>query len=418
MAFDPAIVDDLPAELLHAVFVILAMEPDPYWPNTKDATYNYGRARQPYHLAALMLGRPLPLLEDLCLCLDEADNRIDISWLPHAPSLRKLCSPTAQFNFPAAASAATIVYAGLHVSNSTAAGFLDTLRQMPLLESLCFESEDDMDEPWPAPNGNVVALNALQSLELRRGWTAFGRFLSLRIAAPKLCRLNLSPEELCHPESLRRFSHAYPSIIDLRIEGFWAHGDRLAYHDGLSLHLFEHIKYLSINNCTIEERFFYRMDGLGTAYRGLPWPELEAFRVSYQPRSRDGRSLQDLALFISRRSSVYRLRQRTFTVTIEEWPSPFPSWFRRALGALVGPANVRLTSGGVIYDAVGDSDEEEEEEAQFTDSNEGSIESDGDDEISEVSSGESEGACIHTSIWDTVWDTDSDDTEYVDGDEA
>ncbi|EJD50936.1 hypothetical protein AURDEDRAFT_160081 [Auricularia subglabra TFB-10046 SS5] len=98
------------------------------------------------------------------------------------------------------------------------------------------------------------------------------------------------------------------------------------------------------------------------------------------------------------------------------WPEPFPSWLPETLGCALGAGNVKLTFEGRDIPAFAPSDDQEEDEAQFTDESE--AESDTTSESSSSEAADAEKDITHSLIGamrvsGADWTTDSEDGDYM-----
>ncbi|EJD51336.1 hypothetical protein AURDEDRAFT_182059 [Auricularia subglabra TFB-10046 SS5] len=362
---------------------------------------------------------PLPVLEEFYLQCGgpELSEIMAVPWLSHAPSLRKLFSPDIQFNFVTGTS--NVISASFTVDSST----FNTLHSMPLLESLSLDLRDISDSDSVTDADSVpLVLPALKFLKLRGGPTVIASALSLSFIGPQVSRLNLSGDDLAAtPGSLvQDFVLAFPNITDLELHG----EGQMHYRDtpDLLVQPFSRLKTLALITWVLPDNFISSMDywvDAASSRRGLVCPDLESLTISYHPREYYEYRFLELAHFIALRAEVCRARQKQFQVAFESWPpdTRLPSWFRQVLAAALGPTNVRLTtSDGVRYDPVADSDEEEED-AEFTDSDGSSAAAVDSDDRSSSGGPASTGDLIERLVYGPLWDTDSEDSDYyTDGD--
>ncbi|EJD51342.1 hypothetical protein AURDEDRAFT_159747 [Auricularia subglabra TFB-10046 SS5] len=278
---------------------------------------------------------------------DWSSDEMDGSLVSFAPSLRILCSPDINFRL---SGKSAVVSATFSVYPRIVDMFLNSLGCMPYLSTLTVDLELD-GESVPPP-AHPIVLSSLKTLRLRGGPYMCTDFLSLSISAPETSRLNLLTDNLhSSPESLDTFVLAFPNIRYLEID---SKRRNHYFHEVPAFELFTRIQTLTLDNWDLPGKFFVWINRSGDVASGrLLLPGLEALIIRTPLAKSNGFPLQEIAHFARTRAGACRGREKLFRVSLEAWPSRFPGWFRAALGAVLGPSNVRLTSSdGIIYDAV------------------------------------------------------------------
>ncbi|EJD50943.1 hypothetical protein AURDEDRAFT_160088 [Auricularia subglabra TFB-10046 SS5] len=376
----------------------------------------------------ILLGSPMPLLEDLHI-VDSAEAAMTGLWLADAPSLHSFGIRGFRFEPPPLLQLHSVVTAHIDIDVSLLDHFWAALRALPSLRSLSLLLESFVDDMIAAPVVKV-SLCTLDTLKLRGNFCTYEALLAPTLSASRLKRLNIEVGAVeATADWGRAFFAAFPSVDELELVGDgnfithqqWVGCGAIGVASPLTaLARITHLRCVSFLNCRFRgrtgdtcrhSRLFLALDSEGDpkAHGGdscrdgscpppcLVWPKLESLTIC-SVSSMDAREelLVDLACFSRTRAVACNARGKDFSFALLSWPLQFPSWFREALGAVLGPAHVHLTtSDGMAHAPVADNDEDDPEpEAVFTDSDEGSASGDS------SSSGESE--------WDgrSVGDTD------------
>ncbi|EJD50965.1 hypothetical protein AURDEDRAFT_112045 [Auricularia subglabra TFB-10046 SS5] len=365
----------------------------------------------------LMTDRALPQLRELSLAAASSDfEELNARWLAGAPLLHELCVHNLELH-PQTAWLASVRRAAYAIrENHMYDALWSTLRRMPMLQELVLQLDCDVHTPV-----RPLLLRQLERLTVRgESQSAVEAVVAPYVRAPTLgaLRVECTPQRFRQPWG-RAYGEAFPDLIHLEIVRA-----ELRCEDAAELGALARVRRVTLEDCVFplessvcaHSNFFTRLDEV--------WPALEVLSVIGLPEREGAQSdrnrpygdetLQRLAFFIRAKAAQQRQhQQQQLTVSLSAWPTPFPSWFRRVVGMLLGPDRVQLsTVDGAVHSVCPDDEgEDDENDGQFTDS-----------DTSDTSTSDYDGDEDMLGRWrgrtlnGPDWESDSDDDEYVDED--
>ncbi|EJD50987.1 hypothetical protein AURDEDRAFT_182282 [Auricularia subglabra TFB-10046 SS5] len=338
-----------------------------------------------------MFGTSTPMLEELFIA---AFGDLAVPWLKSSPRLRALYATNVRFRLLPGSALSSVTSTSLTVTGEHLPHFWNLLRALPCLTRLSLRRNGSsliiMGEP--------LKLHALEALTLRGNFGGLDGLLSRSMIAPRLKRLNLELGMVGQGSNWGgHFFTAFPNIIDLELVG---DGSFITPERAVALNNMKRIQRVTLINCHLrrEGRFvadaFNVLDTSGDTpsgqgvqippdlaadrggyleddrhpppFRptGLVWPDLQSLTIHRAREPWDNWVFNDLLVFVRTRATFNATRGKAFELSVLEWPKPFPSWFRHAIGYMLGPGGVHLTtSEGISYDPVGHDGEDTESDA-------------------------------------------------------